>query len=118
MEDIDIINKNDFGLVFLWKRCPIEHHKKINFVFDKNVLHLNEPEVLIFSELIDVSLERLIENRRKNSVEELMFLETPVPQLSLIMDYENLVLLQNLVEGTLLELGIDEVFKKEEKYNL
>lgn len=106
MEDIIIINKNDFGIAFQWKRCSIEHHKKINFVFDKNALHLNESEILVFSELIDMSLDRLIQNRHDNYSEELMFVETPMSQLSLIMDYENLVLLQNLVEGTLFELGI------------
>lgn len=115
MEDIIIINKNDFGIAFYWKRCPKEHHKKINFVFDKNALHLNEPEILIFIELIDKSVARLIQNLSKNQSEYLVFVETPIPQLSLVINYENLILLQNLVEGTLIELGLDTVFNNDKR---
>lgn len=115
MEDIIIINKNDFGIAFHWKRCPIENHKKVNFVFDKNALHLNEPEVLVFNDLIDKSLNRLIQNMDEEQSENLVFAETPMPQLSLVLNYENLVSLQNLVEGTLFELGIDSVFKNDKR---
>ncbi|OEK09572.1 hypothetical protein A8C32_12780 [Flavivirga aquatica] len=107
MEDIVIINKNDFGIAFRWRRCSIEHHKKINFVFDKNALHLNEPEVLVFNKLIDKSFSRLIQNMNTTPFDNLVYVETPIPQLSLVLNYENLTHLKNLVEGTLLELGID-----------
>lgn len=113
MEDINMLYKNDYGIAFKWKRCPLEHLKKINFVFGKTVFHLTEVEILMFSDFINKSLDRLIKNTSKRDVDELTFLETPIPQISLVMDYENLVLLQNLIEGSLLELGIDMILNNQ-----
>ncbi|GAB1856510.1 hypothetical protein MHTCC0001_13450 [Flavobacteriaceae bacterium MHTCC 0001] len=115
MEDINIIFKNDFGIVFHWKRCPLGHYKKINFTFAKIALHLTKPEILVFARLIDDALNRLIKNMKKNQNDTITFVETSLPQLSLILDYEELLSLQNLVEGALLELGIDLVINTQKR---
>lgn len=107
MDDANVIFKNDFGFVFMWKRNTTKHYKKLNIVFDKTTLHFTEPEVLVFNDLINEALNRHINNRCKNDTNKLALVETPLAQVSLVMGYENLIALQNLVEGTLVELNFD-----------
>lgn len=118
MKDITIIYKNDFGIAFWWKRCALENYKKINFVFNNMALHLTEVEVIIFAKHIETALNKLINNCCSNNLETLMFLETPAPQVSFTMGYEDLLLIQNLVEGALSELGLDSIIEDNWNNNL
>lgn len=118
MEDITVIYKNDFGIAFWWKRCAVENYKKINFVFNNMALHLTEVEVIVFAKHIETALNRLINTCCSDSSETLMFLETPTPQISFTMIYEDLLLIQNLVEGALSELGLDSIIENNWTNNL
>ncbi|SFD24570.1 hypothetical protein [Algibacter pectinivorans] len=106
MDDITVIYKNNFGLVFYWKRCAAKNYKKLNLVFNNTALHLTEVEMLIFSGHIETALNKLIKINNTSDQEHLMHLETPTPQVSFIVNYEELICVQNLVEGALFELEL------------
>ncbi|XMO85814.1 hypothetical protein AAFN75_13575 [Algibacter sp. AS12] len=106
MDDITVIYKNDFGLVFWWKRYAVEDYKKINLVFNNTALHFTALELLTFLQHIETSINKLITTCNSNNQEQLMLLETPAPQVSFVCNYEELICIQNLVEGTLYNLEL------------
>lgn len=114
MEDVNIIYKNDVGLSFIWKRGPVNQLSKVNLVINDMALHLTKNEVLRFSSLIDIALKRSItcHNCEHNRSCKSFLLESPIPQISFVMSYKEILSIQDLVKGTLFELGLDSLLKE------
>ncbi|KAA5823668.1 hypothetical protein FPF71_13300 [Algibacter amylolyticus] len=117
MDDITVIYRNDFGLVFWWKRCAVEDYKKINLVFNNTALHFTALELLTFLQHIETSINKLITTCNSNNQEQLMLLETPAPQVSFVLNYEDLIGIENLVIGTLYELELNTGLKHYKNQN-
>ncbi|WP_299679824.1 hypothetical protein [uncultured Dokdonia sp.] len=111
MDDISIIYKNKFGIVFVWKRCVIKDLYKINIVFKKTGLHFTLEQLIAFKKDIEEARQRSIHCKdccEDNSCKP-MLLNTPIPQVSFAMNYEELKMIHDLVSGALFELGLAHV---------
>ncbi|WP_346882272.1 DUF6686 family protein [uncultured Algibacter sp.] len=114
MEDIDIIYKNDLGIAFIWKRCVVDKHRKINLVFNNVALHCTNDELNHFSTLIEESFDRASRCTKCQDIKtcKTILLETPVSQVSFTTNYNELTAIKDLVSGTTFVMGLDTVLKK------
>lgn len=115
MEDINTIYYNTFGIAFLWKRCALKDFKKIQLIFRNTGLYLTSDELIQFSEHIENALKKPLlcnDCKESNSCKSLL-LKTPAPQISFAMSYIELKDVQDLVKGTLFQLGLDKMLENQ-----
>jgi len=111
MKDIHTIYYNNFGIAFQWKRNTGKDIHRIQLVFNETGLFLTPKELTAFQQNIQFSLKNRTtcsDCKSKNTCRSLL-LETPIPQLSFAVSTNDLKNLQNLVEGTLFNLGVNNV---------
>lgn len=115
MEEIHTIYYNSFGIVFKWKRCASKDINKIQVIFRDTGLYLTGKELTDFSKLIDTALSKplLCKDCKKNKSCKSILLETPIPQVSFVMTHHELLDMQDLINGTLFQFGLDDVLKKQ-----
>ena len=115
MEEVYTIYYNSFGIVFKWKRCASKDINKIQVIFRDTGLYLTVKELAIFSKLIDKALSKPLlctDCKRKESCNSIL-LETPIPQVSFVMAHHELLDMQDLMNGTLFQFGLDNVLQKQ-----
>ncbi len=115
MNDINTFYYNDFGIAFQWKRCAAKDFKKIQLVFRNTGLLLTAEELIRFSSNIDKSLMSIprCQNCRNNRTCKSILLEAPNPQTSFAVSIEELEYLKDLVKGTIFQLGLHKILKKQ-----
>lgn len=109
MEDIHPIYYNNFGMAFQWKQNLGKNIHKVQLVFRETGLFLTFKELKVFKSQIRCSLlggKNCSSCSSKNTCRSIL-LETPIPQLSFAVSRNDLKSLDNLVEGTLFNLGIN-----------
>ena len=113
MQDINTIYQNSFGIAFQWKRCAVKDYKKIQVVFRNTGLFLNEEELTLFSKQIDCSVKRegLCAECKENNECRALLVETPAPQIAFAVSHTELHQMQDLIDGTIFQLGLDKVLK-------
>lgn len=113
MEDINTIYFNNYGIAFQWKRCAAKDLKKIQIVFRNTGLFLTETELIKFSKNIEETLESscLCNDCKKSGNCKLFLLQAPNPQASFSMSQAELKNMQDLLSGTLFQLGLDKILK-------
>lgn len=117
MDDINTIYYNNFGIAFQWKRFAAKDFKKIQIVFRSTGLFLTENELIQFSDNIDKTLGSLClcDDCLGNDSSKFL-LEAPNPQTSFSMTYFELKEIQDLIKGTLFQLGLLDLLKKQKVY--
>lgn len=120
MEDINTIYYNNFGIAFQWKRCSAKDFKKIQIVFRHTGLFLTPNELIQFSDNIENTLKNscLCCDCIENNSCKLLLLEAPNPQTSFSMTYFELKEIQDLIKGTLFQLGLNNILKQKNIYRL
>lgn len=111
MDDIHTIYYNNFGIAFQWKRNVGKDIHRIQLVFNDTGLFLTLEELTAFNKNIRFALKTqttCADCKSKNTCRSLL-LETPIPQISFAVSKKDLVSLQNLTEGTLFNLGMNNV---------
>ncbi len=113
MEDANIIYKSDIGFSFTWKRCEAKHFSKVNLVVKDTSLYLSHEELVKFSLLINIALKRPIDcnNCKNKACCKSILLETPMPEVNFIKSYKEILKIQDLVKGTLFQLGLNSLLK-------
>lgn len=109
MNDIDLIYNNSFGLAFQWKGDRARDNNKVQLVFRDTGLFLSKEELLRFSKNIGRSMEHhsICGTCPKKETCRSILVESPVPQITFAMNSEELLNVQDLVEGTLFQLNLD-----------
>ena len=111
MEDINTIYYNNFGIAFYWKRCTVKDFKKIQLVFRDTGLLLTPNELVKFSKNIDQSLNSscsCVDCMEYKTCRSLL-VEAPNPQITFAMSYTELKEIQDLIKGTLFQLGLNKI---------
>lgn len=113
MENIHYLYQNEIGLAFKWKQGALIDCKKVNFVFNSIGLHLTEEEIITFDKHITVALARPLncDDCCDDNTCKSMLLESTVSQVSFAMSYRELKLMEDLVKGTIFELGLNSILK-------
>ncbi len=116
MEDKDIITiyNNSFGISFKWKRTESKDLNKVQLVFENTGFYLNHNQLISFLKNITDALKRpsICNDCKNNSSCKSILLETPVAQVSFAMSYKELNDMYDLVNGTLFQLGLNNILQK------
>ncbi|OEK09534.1 hypothetical protein A8C32_12565 [Flavivirga aquatica] len=109
MNDINTIYYNNFGIAFQWKRGIVKDLKKTQLVFRNTGLFLTQKELIQFS----YNIKKCVESCSLGSDPcELLFLETLNPQITFAMSHTELKDMQDLIKGTLFQLGLTKILEE------
>lgn len=122
MEDVNIIFNNDFGVSFTWKHPKNEMQRNIIAVlFNNTVLHFTKRELVLFSngivDTITNALPSLDRNYAKTNTCKSLILNTPFPKISFAMSPVDLLAVEDLIKGTLFEMGLHSLLKDITSFN-
>lgn len=116
MQDIDIIYRNCLGIAFRWKRNSVINIKKVQLIFRDTGLLLTTTELAQFLNNIEKVVNegqqlRCKDCQGKGACRSLL-LESPAPQVSFAISYEEILDLKDLVECTLFQVNLDSYLNK------
>ena len=111
MEDIIPIYHNEFGVSFQWKRNVAKDIFKIQLVFKDTGLLLTKNEVEKFSQQVLTTIEKafLCDSCAENMECKAHIVQTPAAQISLAMNYKEIRALNDLLDGTLFHIELDNL---------
>ncbi|TYA71468.1 hypothetical protein [Seonamhaeicola marinus] len=115
MEDANIIYRTNLGFSFNWKRSPAQHINKVHLVIKDVALLLTKEELIKFTNYIDAALNRKEDETFSPNPKQCLksiLLETPVSDVTFIKSYKEILVIKELVHGTLFELGLSSLLKK------
>lgn len=111
MQDIDLIYRNRLGIAFRWKRNAATQMKKVQLIFRDTGLLLTGEELVKFSadieKVFNESQEFLCKDCQVQGACRSLLLDSPAPQVTFSVSYEELLDLKDLVGGTLFQLNLD-----------
>jgi len=111
IENINPLYHNPYGVAFQWKRCPVKQALRVQLVFRDTGLSLSYPELGQFSEIITKTLqhsESCADCTHKGDC-RVVLLNSPIDQLSFAMSHNELKSLEELVAGTIFQLGLNKI---------
>jgi hypothetical protein len=113
MEDVTIIYSNDFGITFCLKHNALEQISKVNLIFNGTILHFSREELVLFSRQIKTTLTQPLHCKEcyKSNTCKSIVLHTPFTQVSFALTYLDLMAMEELIEGTLFEMGLTSLLK-------
>ncbi|MFS4467339.1 hypothetical protein [Maribacter sp. 2210JD10-5] len=109
MTDIHPIYNNQFGVAFQCKRASLRDIKRIQLVFRDTGLLLSYDELLLFSKNILHTRKNspLCEDCKESEQCKALLVNSPASQITFAMNVKELDAIQDLVEGTLFQLKLD-----------
>ena len=111
MEDIIPIYHNKLGVAFQWKRNSVKNILKIQLVFKDTGFLLSQNELENFSESVLQTIEHtsLCNSCSRKEDCKAHIVQTPAPQISMALNYKEIRALNDLLDGTLFNLNIDNL---------
>lgn len=109
MKDINAIYYNEFGIAFHWKKETKKYRSKIQVVFRDTGFLFTKNELIRFAEHIKNTMNSnsVCSCCTQKDSCRAMLLETPVPQVSLAVSAKELTAINDLIEGTIFQLNVD-----------
>ncbi|MEN1785536.1 MAG: hypothetical protein AAGF77_10385 [Bacteroidota bacterium] len=109
MDDIDILFYNQHGIAFLWKRYLGRNFGKVQLVFRNTGFSFSFHQLLQFSDTIKALLKEETTNNHNSNTqreESVFMLDTPLQELSLAVNFKELVAIEELIVRTILTVGL------------
>ncbi len=108
-QDIHTLYHNELGISFTWKRARVEDRGKIQMVFRDTGLLFHKEELVHFAKMIadTKTTQPLCNDCKQNEQCRSLLLQTPSPQISFAVSYNELRQLDDLLKGTLFQLDLD-----------
>ena len=109
MKDIHPIYHNSFGFAFQWKRNSVKDIMKIQLVFRDTGLLLSKEELNQFSKNIKYTKNNspLCNDCSNNGSCKALLVDSPAKQITFAMNAKELAAVEDLVEGTLFQMNLD-----------
>ncbi|MFS4494539.1 hypothetical protein [Maribacter sp. 2308TA10-17] len=109
MQDIHPIYHNNFGVAFQWKRNKVKDIMKVQIVFRDTGLLLSKEELTQFSKNIKYTKDNssLCNDCAQNESCKALLIDSPAPQITFAVNVKELNGIQDLVEGTLFQMNLD-----------
>lgn len=109
MQDIHPIYHNSFGVAFQWKRNSVKDIMKVQIVFRDTGLLLSKEELDQFSKNIKYTKDNstLCNDCAHNESCKALLVDSPAKQITFAMNAKELSALEDLVEGTLFQMNLD-----------
>ena len=114
MQDIYPIYHNAFGFAFLWKRNSVKDIMKVQIVFRDTGLLLSKEELNQFSKNIKYTKKNmpLCSDCTQNESCKALLVDSPTPQITFAMNAKELNAVEDLVEGTLFQMNLDNYLER------
>lgn len=114
MNDINPIYYNQFGVAFRWKAIHNKEIKKVQLVFRATGLLLSMEELYEFSKKILYTKENspMCKDCTQDETCKALLVDSPAPQVTFAFNAKELQAVQDLVEGTLFQLNLDNYLGK------
>lgn len=109
MQDIYPIYNNKYGVSFQWKRNNVKDLLKVQIVFRDTGMLLSKEELTQFSKNIKYTVDNnsLCNDCVNNDSCRALLIDSPAPQITFAVNVKELNGIQDLVEGTLFQLNLD-----------
>ena len=109
MQDIHPIYYNQFGIAFHWKNNAAKDILKVQIVFRDTALLLSKEELTQFSKNIKYTknYNSLCTDCTNNDACKLLLIDSPAPQIAFAVNLKELNGIEDLVEGTLFQMNLD-----------
>ncbi len=109
MQDIYPIYQNNLGVAFQWKRNSAKNIMKVQLVFRDTGLLLSKEELTQFSKNIRYTRENspICNDCAQNESCKALLIDSPAPQITFAVNVKELNGIQDLVEGTLFQMNLD-----------
>jgi len=109
MIDINPIYHNAFGVAFQWKQTSEKDTKKVQLVFRDTGLLVTHEELLQFSKNIIFTKKNspMCTDCAHNESCRALLVDSPAPQITFAMNAKELAAIEDLVEGTLFQINLD-----------
>lgn len=109
MQDIHPIYYNSFGVAFQWKVNSVKDIMKVQIVFRDTGLLLSKAELNQFSKNIKHTKDNgsLCADCAQNESCKALLIDSPAPQITFAVNAKELNEIQDLVEGTLFQMNLD-----------
>lgn len=110
MRDIHHIYHNNFGMAFQWKKTTAKDIKKVQIVFRDTGLLLSKEELTQFSKNIKYTRDNssLCSDCANNESCKALLIDSPAPQITFAVNFKELNGIQDLVEGTLFQMNLND----------
>lgn len=114
MVDMHLIYHNEFGVAFQWKKNSVKDILKIQIVFRDTGLLVSQEELTQFSKNIKRTKDSNspCSECTQNECCKALLVDSPAPQVTFAMNAKELDAVQDLVEGTLFQLNLDNYLSK------
>lgn len=116
MQDIDLIYRNRLGIAFRWKRNSAINIKKVQLIFRDTGLLLSTAELAQFSgsieKLLNEGQQLLCKDCQEQGKCRSLLLDSPAPQVTFAVSYDEVLDLKDLVECTLFQVNLDSYLNK------
>jgi len=113
MQDIDIIYRNKFGVSFKWKKKMFVPEHKYQIVFRDTGMLLTLKEIHLFSEKIHSAKKVALScgscPHKNVSQCKNILVETPSSKISFAMNFNEIELLNELIEGTIYNIDLNNL---------
>ena len=113
MNEINLIHRNAYGISFHWKRNSSNDRRKVQLIFRDTGLLLTSNELLKFSSNIERTISEgknlLCKDCQDRGKCRSLLVDSPAPQVTFAVSYEEVLELQDLVAGTLFQLNLDSL---------
>lgn len=106
MKEIQQLYHNNFGVAFYWKKGDEIYNTRVQIVFKETGFYLTEEQLQEFSVFINDCANMQCECcKLKNNCRQFL-LRTPVPEVDLAVNYNEYMLIKDLVDGTLFNIKL------------
>ena len=114
IDEIYTIHYNSIGIAFKWKRGSLKDLNKTQLVFKDSGLYLSTAELTRFAELIDQALSKPLKcsDCTKDQGCKSTLIQTPISDVTFVMSHNELLEMQDLLKGTLFQLGLNSFLEK------
>lgn len=116
-KDIQAIYYNNFGIVFKWDKTIARDESTVQMVFRDMGFYLTYDEIGTFYNNVHIAKKCLTcKFCAKNGDKRNILLRTPCEKIDIVVDKHELKSIEDLIEGTLFQLKLDNYIEQLCKY--
>ncbi len=107
MKEVEQLYFNDFGVAFHWKKGGVVLKDKVQIIFKETGFYFSNEQVAEFADIIDQTCRKNSCAACCHSVQCHKFLlKTPLHQIDLAVNTQELMQIKDLIEGTIFTLNL------------
>ena len=112
MQEVEVIYKNDFGMGFFWKKEEASITNKIQVIFRDTGFYLTQAQIQTFVTCLEnAKAAQKCSSCTSATCCRSILLKTPSPEVDLAINKEELIAIDDLLQGLLFQLSLRDYLK-------